>query len=201
MIIIGAGIVGLTTAYALYKARPEMTIAVIERDDKPGMHQTGHNSGVIHAGIYYAPGSLKAQLCAKGAVATKAFCEEHGIKFDVCGKLIVATSNDELTKMATLKDRASANKLDIREVSQGELHEIEPNISGVGALLSPASGIVNYAEICYALREILENNGVEFHFDTAVTGLDERNDSMTVETNQGIYRASQSSDCLCGASG
>ncbi len=195
VVIIGAGIVGLTTAYALHKARPDVTIAVIEKSDKPGTHQTGHNSGVIHAGIYYAPGSLKARLCAEGSMATRLFCEEHEIAYNVCGKLIVATSDDELLRMQALKDRACANGLDIRQVSQGELVEIEPSIRGVGALMSPTSGIVNYADICYALHERLANDGVSFHFDSAVTQLDERSDSITVESDQGICRASQLIAC------
>jgi (S)-2-hydroxyglutarate dehydrogenase len=185
IIVIGAGIVGLATTHYLRRERPDMRIVVIDKEDAPGKHQTGHNSGVIHAGIYYAPGSLKSRLCKAGAEETKRFCRENGIAFDDCGKLIVATDDSELAALDNLRQRAETNGLDIRMVSALEMAEIEPNVTGVGAILSPASGIVDYGEICRVLRARLAAEGVEFRFRTTVTGLRETSGEVTVETDAG----------------
>lgn len=189
IIIIGAGIVGLATAWGLRKKQPGLRITIIEKEDQPGQHQTGHNSGVIHAGIYYAPGSLKSRLCKAGAQQTKQFCEENGINFDVCGKLIVATDPSELQALDNLRDRSQQNGLDIRMINQAELREIEPNVSGVSAILSPASGIVSYGRICLALRDLLKAQGVEFCFGATVRDLKEASDQVTVETTSGSFSA------------
>ncbi len=189
IIIIGAGIVGLATAWRLRHERPALRIAVIEKEAEPGLHQTGHNSGVIHAGIYYAPGSLKARLCKAGAEQTKRFCEEHSIPFDTCGKLIVATDQAELPALDNLRKRSEQNGLDIRMIEAAELRELEPNVSGLRAILSPASGIVSYGQICRKLRDLLAAEGVVFYFNASVTGLKEAAEQVTVETSQGSHSA------------
>ncbi|PWL18574.1 L-2-hydroxyglutarate oxidase [Falsochrobactrum shanghaiense] len=190
IIVIGAGIVGLATTYYLRRTRPDLDIMVIEKENAPGLHQTGHNSGVIHAGIYYAPGSLKARLCKAGAEQTKGFCEENDIPFDECGKLIVATDEGELAALDNLRKRAETNGLGIRIIEAAEMAEIEPNINGVRAILSPASGIVDYGRICRVLRDRLAADGVEFHFGTQVSGIRERADAVTVQTTSGDFSAS-----------
>lgn len=189
IIIIGAGIVGLATAAFLKRTRPELSIALIEKESLPGQHQTAHNSGVIHAGIYYAPGSLKARLCKAGAEQTRLFCDENNIPFDVCGKLIVATDDRELPALDTLRQRSEQNGLDFRMIEKAELAEIEPNVAGVRAILSPASGIVNYGLICRVLKDRLAEQGVAFHFDASVIGLRETAQEVTVETDKGSHTA------------
>ncbi|AUQ52458.1 L-2-hydroxyglutarate oxidase LhgO (plasmid) [Phaeobacter inhibens] len=183
--IIGAGIVGLATAHFLHQSEPDRRIVVIDKEAGPGQHQTGHNSGVIHAGIYYAPGSLKAKLCTAGAKATKAFCDTHEIAYENCGKLIVATDTPELTALDELERRATQNGQIVQPVSREELAEREPMVRGVRALFSPASGIVDYGEICRVLHKTLEISGVDFLFGQAVTGLEERTNETLVATSGG----------------
>lgn len=131
-VIIGGGIIGMSTAMQLIEIYPDARIALLEKEAGPACHQTGHNSGVIHAGVYYTPGSLKAQFCLAGNRATKAFCEQNGIRYDVCGKMLVATSPLEMERMRALWDRTAANGLQREWLSAGELREREPNITGLG---------------------------------------------------------------------
>ena len=146
--VIGGGIVGLATALELIRRRPGSGVLVIEKEGKLGLHQTGHNSGVIHAGVYYKPGSLKAELCRKGASATKAFCREYNIPFETRGKLVVATNTQELARMAKLRENARQNDIEVEEVDAAELQKREPEIAGLGALFVPQTGIVDYRRIC-----------------------------------------------------
>src|SRR4051794_12267074 len=139
--VIGGGIVGLATAVSLQETFPGCGLVVVEKEGGVARHQTGHNSGVIHAGIYYAPGTLKAQLCREGSAATKAFCTEHGIPFVTCGKLLVATTPLELERMGALQERAGANGIECEPLDAAALVEREPNITGLGALFVPATGI------------------------------------------------------------
>ena len=146
-LIIGGGIVGMSTAMQLAAEYPDAKILLLEKELGPAKHQTGHNSGVIHAGVYYTPGSLKAKFCLEGNRATKAFCDEHGIAYDSCGKLLVATNEVEMVRMKALWERTEANGLEREWLSAGELHEREPNIVGLGGIFVPSSGIVNYAQV------------------------------------------------------
>ncbi|PTM93397.1 L-2-hydroxyglutarate oxidase [Mycoplana dimorpha] len=158
--VIGGGIVGLATAMALQEREPGARLVVLEKEAGLARHQSGHNSGVIHAGIYYQPGSLKARLCRAGAEATKAFCTEYRIPFETCGKLVVATSPAELRRMEALEERAGQNGIDVRRLDRAELNRAEPAVSGLGALLVPATGIVDYAKVCAAMAaRILERGG------------------------------------------
>lgn len=153
--VVGAGIVGLSTAYHLLLSEPDATVVVLEAENTVATHQTGHNSGVIHSGIYYEPGSLKATLCKAGERATKDFCGEHGIEFDECGKLIVATDSAELSRMAALQARAEVNGIECRRLGPGELAELEPEIRGAGALHLPRTGIVDYRRIADRLAGLV----------------------------------------------
>ncbi len=167
--IIGGGIVGLATALELLRLEPGASLVLLEKEAAPGLHQTGHNSGVIHAGIYYAPGSLKAELCRAGCFATKDFCREHDIPFEVCGKLLVATNAAELARMEALYQRASANGLQVEKLSGEELKAREPHISGIGALFVKETGIVNYRLICEKMAELIRSKDGEIRFSTRVT--------------------------------
>ncbi|MEA3253151.1 L-2-hydroxyglutarate oxidase [Modicisalibacter zincidurans] len=194
-IIIGGGILGLSTAMQLIKAYPGRRMLVIEKESGPAQHQTGHNSGVIHAGVYYTPGSHKARFCLEGNRATKAFCEEHAIPFAVCGKLLVATNELELQRMQALWERTAANGLEREWLSAEALREREPNITGVGGIFVPSSGIVDYARVAAAMGERFEAAGGELRFATAVTGLEERREEVVVETSQGSFTTRQLISC------
>ncbi len=193
--IIGGGIVGLATAMRLLEDRPGSSLVLLEKEDALGKHQTGHNSGVIHAGIYYPPGSLKAELCRKGAEATKIFCAQNGIRFEVCGKLLVATSDLEMQRMDALYERSKQNTIEVSIVSEGELKEREPNIRGRGALFVPSTGIVNYAEVCRAMSRRIVALGGEIRLSTRVTGIRETIDAVDVASEGESWRAKKLVAC------
>lgn len=186
-IVVGAGIVGIATALKLQQEFPGRSVLVLEKEDRPACHQTGRNSGVIHAGVYYAPGSLKAKFCREGNVATKAFCREHGIKFDECGKLLVATSEPELARMAGLISRCRENRIPIQVLTAGELQAAEPNIAGLGAVLVPSTGIVSYTEITVKMVALVAEGGGEVRFNSEVTGIKEQTESISVHTCGGSF--------------
>jgi L-2-hydroxyglutarate oxidase len=184
-IVIGAGIIGISTARELQKKFPGMSVLVLEKEKGPALHQTGRNSGVIHAGVYYQPGSLKAKFCKEGNIATKAFCAEHGIRFEECGKLLVATGELELERMAGLITRSAENQIPIEVLSAQQLKEAEPNISGVGAILVPSTGIVSYAAVTRKMVELVEQGGGEVRFGSNVVAIAEQPDKITVWTGKG----------------
>ena len=183
--VIGGGIVGLATALELSERDPGARILVLEKERAVATHQTGHNSGVIHAGIYYQPGSLKARLCRTGAEATKAFCRDNGIPFETCGKLLVATNPLELERLAGLEKRAQENDIAYQAVSAAGLRELEPNIAGLGALLVHATGIVDYRKVCEVMAQKLAERGAEIRLGTQVTGITEEGQSVHVRTQDG----------------
>ncbi|MDH2329024.1 L-2-hydroxyglutarate oxidase [Cereibacter sp. SYSU M97828] len=184
--IIGGGIVGLATAAEIARRDPAARILLLEKEDRFAAHQTGHNSGVIHAGIYYAPGSLKAQLCRAGAEETKTFARENGIPFETCGKLLVATSPAEMERMEALKTRATENGIAFQEVSAPRLCEIEPNVAGLGAILVPSTGIIDYARVCEALAQRLTDTGATLRRGTRVRRIDEDETGVTVDFGETI---------------
>ena len=144
VVIAGAGIVGLATGYALLKEKPGLRIAIIEKEAIPAQHQTGHNSGVIHSGIYYKPGSLKAKNCMDGYDRLLAFCDEHSIPYELCGKIIVATSEEEIPRLETLYERGLANGLNnLTYLNAAEIKEHEPYSAGIRAIHVPQTGIVD----------------------------------------------------------
>ncbi len=153
--IIGAGIVGLATAMELLTRFPSLRLVVLEKEQAIGQHQTGHNSGVIHSGVYYTPGSLKARACVAGKARLIRFCDEHGIRYELCGKVIVATHEQELPRLEQLFQRGLANGVPGLELIGPErLHEIEPYVSGIKALYSPTTGIVDYGQVAGAFARL-----------------------------------------------
>jgi L-2-hydroxyglutarate oxidase len=193
--VIGGGIVGLATAMALQDHEPAARVVVLEKEPVLAVHQTGHNSGVIHAGIYYQPGSLKARLCREGAEATKSFCAANGVPFVTCGKLLVATSPLELERMVALEERARQNGIEYTRLSKDELREVEPDISGLAALLVPSTGIVDYKKVCTAMADIIRMRGGEIRTDARVSRITERATSVAIDVNGGEIRAGQLIAC------
>jgi len=190
-IIIGAGIVGLSTAWQLQSRMKQTRILLLEKEAAPARHQTGHNSGVIHAGVYYEPGSLKAKFCKEGAHATYDFCREHGVPCEQTGKLLVATDEAEMQRMHLLFDRCRDNGLNPRMLVPGELQDLEPNIIGSGAFLVEESGIVDFPGICRIMLEQFRRDGGSALLDTEVTGITERPDEMLVHAGRDRFRADQ----------
>ncbi|MFV3326507.1 L-2-hydroxyglutarate oxidase [Pseudomonas sp. NY15372] len=193
--IIGGGIVGLATAMALLEQRPGASLLILEKETRLGRHQTGHNSGVIHAGIYYAPGSLKADLCKRGAQATKDFCTEHGIAFEVCGKLLVASNDLEMQRMQALHERSRQNGLKVERLDATELKRREPNIVGKGALFLDATGIVDYKQVCDAMARVIQKAGGEVRMATTVRAIQEHGDHVEVRSDGQTWRARQLVAC------
>lgn len=184
-VIIGGGIVGLSTAWQLKQRQPDCGVLLLEKEAQVSQHQTGHNSGVIHAGVYYAPGSLKAEFCKAGMAATIAFCKANEIAYQQCGKLLVATDSVELQRMHALYERAIENGLDVELLDAAQLHEREPNVKGIGAFLVKSTGIVDYRQICERMAALFEELGGEVRLRTCVTQLREDADAITVSTAGG----------------
>src|SRR4051812_21494906 len=157
--VIGGGIVGLSSALALGRRFPTATIVVLEKERTVAAHQTGHNSGVIHSGIYYKPGSMKARLAREGNRAMVEFCREHGISHDVCGKIIVATADRELPLLENLYQRGLQNGVEVEKLSPPQVREIEPHVSCVAGLRVPGTGIVNYTAVSLKFKELIEEQG------------------------------------------
>jgi len=190
--VVGAGILGLATARELLARDPGRKVVVLEREDEVAFHQTGHNSGVIHAGIYYAPGSLKARLCVSGARDLYEYCESHGIEARRCGKLIVATGEEELPRLDELERRATANEVPgVRRLRAEEIQELEPHARGVAALHSPATGVVDFRAVSRALAEDVREAGGEVRLGCEVTGVDPRNGDVRLRSSGGDELAAQ----------
>jgi L-2-hydroxyglutarate oxidase len=171
--IIGGGIVGLATGLELLNAHPGASLLVVEKEAGPGHHQTGHNSGVIHAGVYYEPGSLKARLCREGLSQTKAFCHSQNIPFEECGKLIVATNETEGARINALFARASQNGVALEQIDSAELQRREPEINGASALFCPETAIVDFTLICRRLAALIEAAGGHIVYNTGIDAIDE----------------------------
>jgi L-2-hydroxyglutarate oxidase LhgO len=168
--VVGAGIVGLAIARELTRRRPGTRVVVLEKEDRVAAHQTGHNSGVVHAGIYYQPGSLKAQLCTRGGALLREYCADRGLPFEQCGKLVVAVGEDELTRLDALAARAGVNSVPgLRRVGPEEIKEIEPYATGRAALYSPKTAITDYTRIAQAFADDVVVAGGEVRFGFAVT--------------------------------
>ncbi|MGG0284450.1 L-2-hydroxyglutarate oxidase [Peribacillus butanolivorans] len=193
--IVGGGIVGLSTGMALYKRFPNARVVVIEKESVVADHQTGHNSGVIHSGIYYKPGSFKARFARQGSKSMTEFCQTHGIEHDICGKVIVATKQDELPILNDLYTRGLQNELAIKKISVDELKEIEPHVNGLGAIRVPQAGIVNYRQVSEKIADIIKEYGGEIKLNTKVEKINEESDSVTIETNNGTLKARMVINC------
>jgi len=167
--IIGTGIVGLATALGITERFPRARLIMVDKEAKVAAHQTGHNSGVLHSGIYYKPGSYKAQQCGEGKGLMRQFCEKHGIKVIDCGKVIVATSPEELPRLQTLYERGQANGVPVEMIGPERLREIEPHAAGIQAIWSPTTSIVDYIEVAEAMATELRRRGVEIEHNAGVT--------------------------------
>ena len=186
IVMVGAGIVGLATARELRTRHPRLRIAVLDKEAGPGQHQSGHNSGVLHAGVYYKPGSLKAQLCVDGKTRMERFAEEHGIPFERCGKLIVALDDSELARLDDLHQRGQANGVPgLRMIGPEQIREIEPHAAGVRALHVPGTGIIDFGAVVRALVADLRADGVEVRFDHEVLGIEQRSEGQLLRTSGG----------------
>lgn len=187
--VIGGGIVGLASALRFAEAHPGAGIVVLEKEAGVGQHQTGHNSGVIHSGIYYGPGSFKAELCRQGVSDTIAFCKAHNIPYVTCGKLLVAIDEAERARMDTLFERAQQNNVEAERIDAAELRRREPNIAGAGAIYVPSTGIVDYKRICRAMAEELKRRGAEIVFNAEVTAIEEGADDVTLRAGERTWQA------------
>lgn len=194
--VIGAGIVGLATAYKIKVKYPSYKIVIIEKEAEPAKHQTGNNSGVIHSGIYYKPGSLKAVNCRRGYKYLIDFCRENEIKFDLCGKLIVAVNEAELPALENIYNRGIENGLTgLKKLDKTGIKKIEPEVNGIAGVLVPQTGIINYTDVCKKLTELLLNFGCEVNFGETVTRIYEKTDFACVVTNKKSYEATKVITC------
>jgi len=196
IVVIGGGIVGLSTALNATRAFPDQRLLLVEKEDKVAQHQSGHNSGVIHSGIYYKPGSLKARLCVEGAAALVEFCREYGIAYEICGKIVVATTDDEIPRLQSLFERGKANGLaGLKMLSREEAREIEPHCGGRAWLHVPATGITDYPAVCAKYAGLIVVQGGMVSTGTGVTGFRRRNDETIIETTRGDFGARYVINC------
>jgi (S)-2-hydroxyglutarate dehydrogenase len=194
--IIGGGIVGLATAYRLLTLKPELKIVIVEKENHVAAHQTGHNSGVIHSGLYYKPGSLKAANCINGYKMLLEFCDANNIPYDLCGKIVVATSKQELSQLDILYERGKQNGLQgIIRLNEAEIKEREPNCSGISGLFVPQTGIISYKNVCKVLAEKIENAGGELVFNYKVKGIDLKGEDCIVKSETGEVKANLVINC------
>ena len=186
IVVIGGGIVGLSAAMHLSQDFPRLRLIVLEKEEAVGLHQSGHNSGVIHSGIYYRPGSLKARLCVEGAARMTAFCQEHDIPYRVSGKLIVAANMDEIPRLRSLLERGCANGIQgLKLLSQAQAREIEPHCGGVAWLHVPGTGITDYRKVCQKYAELVTGRGAVIRTSTEVKGMVRRGRETVIETKGG----------------
>lgn len=189
-VVIGAGIVGLATAWRLTGARPGLDVVVLDKEPAVGRHQSSHNSGVLHAGVYYPPGSRKARLCRRGKRQLQELCDRLGVDYALTGKVIVAVDEAELGRLADLERRARANGVPgLRRLTPAQLREVEPHVRGVAALHSPATGVIDFRAVCEALAEVLRARGVELRLGTEVEDLVEHPGAVRVLTSTGEVAA------------
>jgi L-2-hydroxyglutarate oxidase LhgO len=184
--IVGGGIVGLATALRLQQRRPALKIAILEKEPELATHQTGHNSGVLHAGLYYQPGSLKARLCRDGKTQMEAFAEAHDIPIDHCGKLVVAVDPSELARLDALRDRAVANGVPgLEVVDRDRIRELEPHAAGIRGLWSPRTGVIDFRRVALAMADELRAGGAEIRTGHTVSAIDVRPSEVVVTTGRG----------------
>lgn len=197
--IIGGGIIGFGTALGIQKNNPKLKVCVLEKDSVVSNHQTGHNSGVIHSGIYYKPGSLKANFCVEGRASVAEFCLNHNLKYIKCGKIIVAYKEEEIPRLQDLYERGIANKVEGLEIIGPErIKEIEPFATGMKALYAPNTGIVDYREITEKYAEISKENGADVYLSTKFESYrksKEASQNLILETNNGEFETSLVINC------
>ncbi|MDX1547373.1 MAG: L-2-hydroxyglutarate oxidase [Rhodothermales bacterium] len=189
VLIVGAGIVGLATAYQLAEAYPDLSLAVVEKEDRVAAHQTGRNSGVIHSGIYYRPGSLKAENCREGKRRLVAFCEREGVAYEMCGKVIVAAEEREVPRLHAIYERGKANRVACELIGPERLRELEPHARGVEAIYVPEAGIADYPGVAGRLAAILQERGHALHLGAEVRAVRPEPAGVAVETTAGAFTA------------
>ena len=194
-VVVGGGIVGLATAYQLTELDPSRRVLVLEKEPQLAQHQTGHNSGVLHSGIYYKPGSLKAVNCREGKLAMEAFCRTHEIPHEICGKVIVAVDDSELARLDSIFERGQANGVQCELIGKQQLAELEPHAAGVRAIHVPEAGIVNYGQVCQKLGELLLERDGQLVTGSKVTGIRQTGDELVFESTTGSYRAKHGVNC------
>ncbi len=195
-VIVGGGIVGLATAYRLLERFPDARVTVLEKETAVGRHQTGHNSGVLHSGLYYKPGTVKAKLAVSGIRQMVAFCQENGVPHEICGKLVVAADDSEVPRLRDLLERGTANGLEgLRWLERAEMREIEPHVGGVAAIRVPQEGIVDYPRVCEALVEKIAARGSKVVTSARVTRLRQSGVGWVAETPAGEFEASFLINC------
>ncbi|MGY8768359.1 MAG: L-2-hydroxyglutarate oxidase [Pirellulales bacterium] len=197
VIILGGGIVGLATAYQMRTRFPNRSLLLLEKESTLAAHQTGHNSGVLHSGIYYKPGSLKAENCRNGKQAMQQFCQQHDIPYDVCGKVIVATEENELDRLERIYLRGQQNQVRCEMIERERLLELEPHCAGIRALHVPDAGIVNYRQVCIKLAELLEDSGARIQTSAKVLKIEPHKNETIVQTTAGDFSGSYVVNC-CG---
>ena len=195
VIVIGGGIIGLATAWELSGQRPDCRVVLLEKEDRLASHQTGRNSGVIHSGIYYKPGSLRARNCRAGKEALEAFCTQYGVSWEQTGKVIVATDETQLPALDGILDRGRQNGVTCEPIDADRLGELEPHVAGIRAIHVPESGIVDYPGMCETLAEQLRHRGVEICLSTRVIGIRQATDAVEVSTSDRSFSASQLINC------
>ncbi len=193
--VVGGGIVGLATAYQYTRRFPTRSVTVLEKEPAVAAHQTGHNSGVLHSGIYYKPGSFKAVNCRAGKAALEAFCAAEGIPFETCGKVIVAVTDAELPALERIHERGRANGVRCERIDAARLKELEPHVAGVAGLHVPETGIVDYKAVCERLARRVCEAGGTIHLNARVTGLKRLPDSVVVRSSAGDVEAKQVVNC------
>ena len=196
VVVVGGGIIGLATSMKLTQDFPNLKVAVLEKEKEVAQHQTGHNSGVIHAGIYYAPGSQKANFCSTGGKLLRDFCDEYEIAYDMCGKLIVATDDSEVPKLEELFKRGTENGAEgLRMVDREEIKDIEPYSAGVKAILSPNTGIIDYFEVSQAYATRMRENGGDLLTNVEVISMENRDNLVYINTTSGTVAAKYVLNC------
>jgi len=195
ILIVGAGIIGLSTAYQLSELNPAKKIIVLDKESRAAEHQTGHNSGVIHSGIYYRPGSYKAEFAKNGSVSMIEFCQTHNVEYNQCGKVIVATEEGELDRMRNLYKRGVENGLDVTLLDGETVRKIEPYVNTVGGIHVKNTGIVNFREVTEKFGELFINNGGEIHYNNKVEAVKNNADTIEVRTNKTVYEADYLVNC------
>ena len=189
LVVVGGGIVGLATAYRLLEARPGLRLVVLEKEERLATHQTGRNSGVIHSPNTYAPGSLKARLCAEGMRDALAFADEHGVPYEICGELIVATEEAEIPRLAAIAGRAAANGVALRELGPEEMREVEPEVRGLRALHVPGTGIIDWERFALVLADAVRARGGDIRTGAQVTGIAGTRGGLVLQTTAGAVAA------------
>jgi L-2-hydroxyglutarate oxidase len=195
IVILGGGIVGLATAWRLSQRYPDAELHLIEKESTLAFHQTGRNSGVLHSGIYYRPGSLRATNCREGKKAMEAFCTEHDVKFETCGKVIVAIDESELSNLETIYGRGQENGVQCEMIGPERLAEIEPHSVGIKAIHVPEAGIVDYTGVCEKIGELLRAHGAQIHLSTKVTGIRQSDSQVVVQTTKGDFSGDLMVNC------